>query len=777
MSNIAIIGVALNFPGARNLKEYWELLETGKESLTHFSEEELIKAGVRPDRLQMPNYIKSKGVIPDVEFFDSEHFGIHADRATLMDPQHRVFMQSCWEAMDNAGLDPTRYEGAIGLFAGSALNTYMLNNLRFAPREMSRQFSSIEYLLMTDKDFLTTQTSFHLGLTGPSVTIQSACSTSLSALHIACQSLLNGECDIALAGAVTIYCPQVKGYLYETNSIVSHDGHVRPFDAAGSGTVYSSGIAVVVLKPLDRALAENDTILAVIKSTAINNDGARKDSFKTPSSDGICDVAIQALVASGVPIESIGMIEANGSGTQFGDPIEVDALAQAYGHLGASRQTIPIGSVKGNIGHMNVASGMGALLKVVASVQNGKVPPSINFSEPNPKIQFDETPFYVAHSPLSWPVAGYPRRAGLNVYGVGGTNGHAIIEQAPKVVRVTTRRNAHLLTLSAGDMPGLNRAINQFNEFASKNNADLGDAAFTLAIGRRPQRFRAFALCHGADLCSVSSRLKWVSATAALKSLDRSCVVFRPISVSWATVWMSLSAINRNFANGLNEVLDAAPDLKHFYIGGGNLQSIEPIRAALAEFATQLALYRALVGAGLGVHSVSGSGTTAIIALVASNVLSVSDAVELLRLTATNSETLDENMLHEFAMKTPLIPLFVPKVGSTAYEFESQRSGALRELICDTHAEWLDNASLIAADMFPLSLGLEQQLVDSDFDAWLLDLLGQTWLHTRENLSLERYYDGDDRHKVSLPTHPFAKRRHWIDIPTDAASSNYDVAL
>ncbi|WP_043540220.1 beta-ketoacyl synthase N-terminal-like domain-containing protein, partial [Salinarimonas rosea] len=493
---IAIVGTALSFPGATDLTRYWEMLRDGQEAVRFFSEEEMRRAGVKPARLAEPNYVRAKGVIEDAEYFDAALFGMSADRATVMDPQHRLFIQKCWAALDDAGVDPERFGGPIGLFGGCAINTYLLNNLRHADRALTRRFHQIEFLIMTDKDFLTTQTSYLLGLEGPSVTVQTACSTALVAVHYACESLLSGETDLALAGAATVYAPQVKGYLYEEGSIVSDDGHVRSFDAKGRGTVYSSGVAVVVLKRLSDALRDGDRVHAVIRATAVNNDGRRKGGFRMPSAEGMAEAGAQALRLSGVEPARIGMIEANGSATPLGDPIEIAALDRVYGPGAAGPGTIPIGSVKSNIGHMNVTAGMGALLKTVAALRHGKVPPSLNYETPNPQIDFARTPFRVATTLEDWPAIEGPRVAAVNVYGVGGTNAHAILEEAPPVpARAPSPVSEQLLVVSAGSEAALARACADLEAaLATDPSLDLDDVAATLERGRRRMTHRRAAV-------------------------------------------------------------------------------------------------------------------------------------------------------------------------------------------------------------------------------------------------------------------------------------------
>jgi acyl transferase domain-containing protein len=793
---VAVIGCACAFPGIEDFAALWPVLSEGRETIRHFTDKELLAAGVHPDRLRAPNYVKSKGVLEGVEYFDHELFGIEADRALLMDPQHRVFIQKCWEALEDSGYDPRRCEAPIALFAGCALNTYMLNNLRHADPKLSRRFSSIEYLLMTDKDFLTTQTSYLLGLTGPSVTVQSACSTSLSAIHYACESLFSGESAMALAGAVTVYAPQVKGYLYEPDSIISPDGHVRSFDARGGGTVYSSGVAVVVLKLLQDALADGDQIYAVIRSTALNNDGGRKAAFKMPSVEGIADVAREALSLAQVPADSIGMIEANGSGTAFGDPIEVEALARAYGANGVPRQSIPIGSVKSNIGHMNVTAGMGAFMKTVASLREGQVPPSVNFETPNPKIRFEDSPFYVCTRTMPWPVQGQPRRAAVNVYGVGGTNGHAILEQAPDTARPVSRRTRHLLTLSAATPQALERARQRLAAHLARHPAlDAGDVAWTLNQGRQQLPHRAAAVVEP-DSGSLERVAFDIAAVAPSRPLG-TCLVFQPGLRRDPEQVFAAAGACVDFDRQLQSVLAVMPEVTawhdqwlrdgHVAISAAQSSSLK----LMLSLAVNIVSGRLLLEAGLVPSLVHGGGD-ALAALAVAGVLPLDAAAELQRAITAAGEGEAQSALNRAMegrtlglpahdLNDPVRGTLLPRGRPVGAEevvamllVPGTDTGLARlrdELACTFLV--VGDAQAIAA-FSPMPMGAWDG--KEPLAARCLRDVAAVWT-LGGGMDLGAYYADQPRGRVSLPTYPFEKVRHWIDIPVDTAASNYDVAL
>ena len=487
---IAVIGMAGRFPGARTVGELWENLVAGVESIGRFTEEEVTAAGVAPALSRDPAYVRAGGVLEDIELFDAAFFGYSPRDAARMDPQQRVFLETAWSALEDAGYDSHQYGGAIGVYAGVSRNDYLLRNL-VEPGGEPLDYSTT---LGNDKDFLATRVSYKLDLNGPSVVVQSGCSTSLVAIHLACQALLGAECDMALAGGATVRLPQRAGYLYQEDGAYSPDGHCRAFDADARGSVPGNGVAAVVLKRLADAIADGDTIHAVVKGSAVNNDGGEKIGYTAPSPDGQASVIRQALEAADVPAESIGYVEAHGTGTILGDPIEVEALTRAFREQTSAKGYCAIGSVKTNLGHLDVTAGVTGFIKAVLSVKHGVVAPSLHFRTPNPRIDFPSSPFYVNARLRDWSRRQCPRRAGVSAFGIGGTNAHVVIEQPPTsaTTRVAGPRRPHFIVLSARSSEALDASRRELARHLERRpELAIEDVAFTLQRGRRALPWRA----------------------------------------------------------------------------------------------------------------------------------------------------------------------------------------------------------------------------------------------------------------------------------------------
>ncbi|GAB4560318.1 MAG: hypothetical protein Tsb0020_06870 [Haliangiales bacterium] len=486
-SAIAIVGMAGRFPRSQDVESFWNNIRNGVECLTTFTEEELEEAGEDPARIRQPGYIKVGGPLDGMEEFDAGFFGFSPRDASIMDPQHRHILECAWEALEDAAIDPDQFEGAIGVFAGSGHNAYMPYNLLTNPALVD----SVGFFLLrhtgNDKDFLATRISYCLKLTGPSINVQTACSTSLVATHLACQSLLNSECDLALAGGVTIELPHRRGYLYQEGEILSSDGHCRAFDADSQGTLFGSGAGVLALRRYSDAVADGDIIHAVIRSSAVNNDGANKVGYLAPSVEGQAACMGEALALADVDAATISYVECHGTGTPVGDPIEVAALTQAFREDTEDTQFCGIGSVKTNIGHLDTAAGVASMIKVVKALEAKELPPSLHFRTPNPRIEFDTSPFYVNAELKPWETGGMPRRAAVNSLGVGGTNAFVVLEETPPRDRTSgPSRPYQLVTLSARSEAAVARAgqrlaahLEAHPEFA------LADVAYTLATTRR----------------------------------------------------------------------------------------------------------------------------------------------------------------------------------------------------------------------------------------------------------------------------------------------------
>ena len=486
-NDIAIVGMAARFPGARTVREYWKNLVDGVESIQRFTDEELLAAGESPVRLKRPNYVPASGALQDMEMFDGEFFGFSPKESAIIDPQHRHFLEVCWEALEDAAITPERFDGRIGVFAGCGMGSYFYFNL-CSNRDL---VNSVGMFLLrhtgNDKDFLATRVSYLLNLTGPSVNVQTACSTSLVAAHLGVQSLLNRESDLALAGGVTIEIPHRRGYLYEDGEILSPDGHCHAFDHRAQGTVFGSGAGVVVLRRLEDALAAGDSIYGVLKATAVNNDGSRKVGYLAPSVDGQAAAMVEAQELGEIPARSIEYVECHGTGTYMGDPIEISALTQAFQQGTEETGFCRIGSVKTNIGHLDTAAGVASLIKATMAVKDGTIPPSLGFEKPNPTIDFDSSPFLVNHQRYDWPRPdSHPRRAAVNSLGVGGTNAHAIVQEPPpRSVTKESDRTFHLFTLAARNTGALNDGSIRLADFLEESDVPLADVTYTLFHGRR----------------------------------------------------------------------------------------------------------------------------------------------------------------------------------------------------------------------------------------------------------------------------------------------------
>ena len=519
---IAIVGMAGRFPGARSLDGFWENLKAGKDCITQLTPEQI--APNEPELealLDKPNFRTARGMLDDVDQFDAPFFGFSPREASVLDPQQRLWFEACWAALEQAGVDPARYAGPIGVYGGAGyMEQYLLYNLLKDRRYIEdlvklRATDSYQVLLANDKDYLPTRTAYKFNLRGPAINVQTACSTSLVALHMAAQSLLAFESDLALAGAVSIGLPQARGYLTQEGGMTSLDGLCRPFDAQASGTVFSSGLGVFLLKRFDEAVDDGDDILAVLRGSALNNDGAGKVSFLAPSPDGQAEVIAMAQAVADVHPDEISYVEAHGTATPLGDPIEIDGLTRAWRRKSEAKGQVMIGSVKSNIGHVDSAAGAASLIKTIYALRNQELPATVHFEAPNPRIDFAATPFRVVSQLTPWPRGDKPRLAGISSFGVGGTNAHVVIEEAPtRAAASPPPRPQQLLVLSAKTPTALVQRCEDLADWLDANGSeDLADVAWTLATGRSEMAFR----CHvvAADNATAATQLRAAARAAA----------------------------------------------------------------------------------------------------------------------------------------------------------------------------------------------------------------------------------------------------------------------
>ena len=482
--SIAIVGLAGRFPGARDLDEFWTRLRDGVDALVEFDDAALARAGVPAALRADPRYVRRGTHLEGADLFDAAFFGISPGEAQVMDPQHRIFLECAWEALENAGYAPGSLVHATGVYAGASMNTYLMAQILRDPALVAAA-GGYQLMLGNDKDFLATRAAYKLDLHGPAVSVQTACSTSLVAVQMACRALQHGECDMALAGGVSATFPQQSGYLYQEGMILSPDGHCRPFDARALGTRPGAGCGIVVLKRLSDALADGDTIHAVIRGAAVNNDGAGKAGYTAPSVDGQVEVIATAQALAGVDARSIGYVEAHGTGTPLGDPIEIAALTQVFRAGTEDVGFCRLGSLKANLGHLDVAAGVAGLIKAVLALEHQEIPPLAGFESPNPHLGLPASPFTVPTSPQAWPTGGAPRRAGVSSFGIGGTNAHVVLEEAPaRTARAS--EGAQLLVLSARTSQALDAVSQRLAARLARPDAPaLADVAFTLQAGRR----------------------------------------------------------------------------------------------------------------------------------------------------------------------------------------------------------------------------------------------------------------------------------------------------
>lgn len=643
-NSIAIVGMAGHFPGARNVDEFWAMLAAGRDATRWLSVEELLAAGERTSAIQDPNYIRATMQLPDMEMFDADFFGFTPREASILDPQHRHFIECCWEALEDAGRMPEGFEGAIGVFGGCGMQAYMAYNLLTNPELVDQIGMFLLRHTGNDKDFLTTRVSYLLNLHGPSIGVQTACSTSLVAVHVACQSLLARECDMALAGGVSIDLPHGRGYRYAEGEILSSTGYCRAFDDAADGTLFGSGAGVVALRRLEDALAEGDNIHAVILGSAINNDGARKAGYLAPSVDGQAVAAAEALAISGVEPSSVQYIEAHGTGTLVGDPIELAALQQAY--KGAGAGAVGVGSLKTNIGHLDTAAGVASMMKVAQALRREVLPASLNFSKPNSRFDFARSPFKVVSEGRAWPRGGAPRRASVNSLGVGGTNAHVVLEEAPVRAR-SSATGPQILTLSAKTPGTLDGLVAKWGAFLNAPGPDftLADAAYTTQVGRKAFGRRLAVVARDADdLAAKLARgpeLKRLVG-AASDATPRIAFMFPGGGAQYPNAARKLYEANKVFRAAVEECFAAMPpkapaDLRKQMFETADPEAArqvleQPMHSLLSVFVVEYALAKLWANWGVEPSVVIGHSAGEYVAAVVAGVMSLKDALGVVAL-------------------------------------------------------------------------------------------------------------------------------------------------
>jgi phthiocerol/phenolphthiocerol synthesis type-I polyketide synthase E len=689
--DIAIIGMASRFPGAPDLATFWANLRLGREGIGFFDEQVLRARGVPEAQLTQDGFVKASPVIDDIDGFDAAFFGYSPAEARLIDPQQRVFLECTWHALEDAGYGTRGGDRAVGVFAGTSLSTYLLFNL-LTRADIRDAQDSFQVMIGNDKDFLCTRVSYHMDLRGPSIDVQTGCSTSLVATHLACQALLTYQCDMALAGGVSIAVPQRTGYIHQPGGIASPDGHCRAFDRQGQGTIFGSGVGVCVLKRLDDALADRDHIYAVIKASAINNDGANKVGYTAPSVSGQVDAIVRAHTIAGIDPATIHFVEGHGTGTPLGDPVEVAALNQAFASSRGTSHRCALGSVKSNIGHLDAAAGVAGLIKTVLAVAHGEIPPTLHFEQPNPNISWDEGPFYVNRTLEPWPAHEGPRRAGVSSFGIGGTNAHMVVEQAPARVAAVRSEPWQILPLSARSRGILDQLSAQLAlHLEAHPELELADVAYTLQVGREPLPERQVVICrdredaiqclrgHDAERTPIGSSpterrgvaFLFPGGGAQYRNMGRELYetepVFREHMDRCATILKSRRGLALHRA--LYESRDAGGDARAGFT--------EPAIALPALFAVEFSLARLWIALGIKPVAMLGHSMGEYVAACLAGVFSLEGALELVSERARLFETLPPGgMLSVAEPEETLAPLLGTDVAIAAINAPDQSAVA-----------------------------------------------------------------------------------------------------
>jgi len=807
-SSIAIVGMAGRFPGAANVTEFWHNLITGTCSTHFFTDDELLAAGVIPDLLQNPNYVKAGSVLEDFDCFDAAFFGFTPREAEIMDPQSRLLVQCAWDALADAGYEPTTFSSPVGIFAGKRFPWYMIYNVGSNP-ELMETVGALQVGLSNQNDSLASMIAYKLDLKGPGVNVQTYCSTSLVAVHLACQSLLAYECDMALAGGAAVQIPHAQGYLYQEGGIASPDGYCRTFDAAGQGSVFGDGLALVLLKRLDEALADGDNIYAVIRGSALNNDGIRRVGYTAPGLNGQAAVIAEALGTAGVSADSISYVEAHGTGTPLGDSVELEAMNRAFRHSSERTQFCAIGSVKPNVGHLDRAAGVTGLIKTALALKHGLLPPTLNFKQPNRDFDWDNSPFYVNTELRPWYINGSGRRrAGVSSFGLGGTNVHMVLEEAPSPTGVPSKRTNHLLLLSAKTEAALaQRAAVLAEHLRTHPELDLADVAYTLQVGRAEFNHRRVIQCESTEeaIDALQTAVATMSASPVQPErpvnflllhsdayypglgqplyqsephfrdwVDRCCellhpllgVDLRPYHFTAAQTAPSPSE-NRN-GNGRNGYVSPVAS--------------EAIQNQSAQFVFQFGLAQLLQSWGIQPQALLGSGVGEVVAACLADVMPLSAALTLVTQQPFDPAT---------TLQSAKIPLISTVTGSWLTAGQATDPAYWTQLSLDAHVDDRALAKLLAAaDAGLLLVGSGQTAVEhvrhhpacgaeQGQRVWSLlpergavaplpptraDLeqtLGEMWL-TGVMVAWSQLYAHERRRRVSLPSYPFNRERYWV---------------
>jgi acyl transferase domain-containing protein/thioesterase domain-containing protein len=809
---IAVIGMSGRFPGAKDIHTFWENIKNGVESITFFSDEELQEVGIAPEQLENPNYVKAKGYIEDLEYFDASFFKYTPNEAAVMDPQLRLFHECTWHALEDAGYDPRAYDGLIGLYAGYTPNIlWKVGHLY----QSGGSGSEVLELKNLNSDYFTALICYKLNLKGPGITVNTACSTSLAAIHLACRALLTGEADIVLAGGVTVTLPWKSGYVYQEGMIMSPDGHCRPFDAGAKGTTSGNGIAVVVLKRLVKAIKDGDHIYAVIKGTAINNDGNRKAGYTAVSVEGQARVIRAARLMAEVEPESITYIETHGIGTPMGDPLEIEALKKAFSQT-TKKGFCGLGFLKSNIGHLDAAAGAAGFIKTVLALKHRLIPPAVNFTSPNPKIDFDNSPFYPGKTLEEWHADDYPLRAGVSSFGIGGTNAHVILEEAPVIGHSSLvigekrkEKEYQLILLSAKTETALDKMTeNLSNHLKQNQEIGLANAAYTLQVGRSAFNYRRLLVCS-----SINEAIEGLSSNRTGSpdhqvtevEMENPLVVFMFPGPGSQYVHMGLELytahplfrqeMDRCFkilepltGYDFKEILYPSIDNRSnrsnrsYKSYKSNINRTEIAQPLI--FAIEYALAQLLLKVGIKPQVMMGDSWGEYTAACLAGVFSPEDALSLLT-------SRDEDRLKRLTLNKPVIPFISnvtgkpitpedavnPRYWAAHLGQAGQFSTGLKELMQIENAvfievgpgmvlskqvqQCLDKDNRLNSPVVNLVRSSDQEVSDWEY---FLKQMGRLWL-SGAAVDWGVFYSHEKRKRVSLPGYPFDKQYYSIEPP------------
>ncbi|MEV8097876.1 type I polyketide synthase [Kitasatospora sp. NPDC085879] len=638
---IAVIGLAGRFPGATNADEYWANLLAVKDCVTALTDDQLLAAGAAPEDVADPAYVKAAPLVPGMTEFDAPLFGMSEREAQARDPQQRLFLETAYAALERAGVDPGNARHRIGVYAGGATNRYADLNVR-RNADAVRTYGEVGIQTTNHNDYISTIVSYKLGLDGPAMTVATACSTSLVAVHLACQAIAAGECDIAIAGGVEVEMPYATGYRWVPGSIYSPDGLCRSYDADAGGTTFGSGVGAVVLKRLEDAETDGDHILAVLRGSAIGNDGDRKAGFTAPSVEGQLTTVAEALAMSGVDPETIGYVEGHGTATQLGDPIEVEALTRAFRRYTDKSQYCTLSSVKSNIGHLGPAAGIAGLIKAVYAVERGVIPGTAHFRSPNPRIDFAATPFRVTGETLPWPEAAHPRRAAVSSFGIGGTNAHLILEQAAPRTVPRPEDGPVLLTLSARTPAALGQSADRLAAHLSTSGDALTDVAHTVTTGRRalPHRRAVVAADPDDAVAALLTAADTAGGTEPVRSERPVALLFPGQGAQYPGMARELHRTQPEFRAALDHCLgvlrgEVDADLHHLLLDADpddqaaeqDLRRTEAAQPAL--FAVEWAIAKLLESFGVRPAALLGHSVGELVAATLAGVFEPDDALRL----------------------------------------------------------------------------------------------------------------------------------------------------